>query len=117
MGEGLVKSPVIVFQGTVSVLDSVGIKGRKEEENLSSNEKINRSLLVHPYQQPILYLQRLAQSKLKPRMVRLLDLRKRVNINVPFLEVLKEVPSYLKFLKELLSKKGELETASVASIE
>lgn len=49
-------------------------------------------------------------------MVRFLDVLKKINLNVPFLEVLKEVPSYLKFLRELLSKRGDPEEVSVASI-
>jgi len=46
-------------------------------------------------------------------MVRFLDLLKKLNVNVTFLEILKEVPSYLKFLKGLLSTKGEPEKVSV----
>ena len=46
----------------------------------------------------------------------LLALLKKVNVNVPFLEILKEVPPYLKFLRRLLSAKGEVESALVAVI-
>ena len=50
-------------------------------------------------------------------MVRFIDLLKRVYVNVSFLEALKEAPSYLKFLWELLTKKGKPEEALVSSIE
>ena len=53
---------------------------------------------------------------LKPWFVRFLDLLKRVYVDVPFLEALKEAPSYLKFLRELISKKAMLEEASMASM-
>jgi len=39
-----------------------------------------------------------------------------MKVNVPFLEILKEVPSYLKFLRGLLSETGALEKVPVAGI-
>jgi len=48
--------------------------------------------------------------------VRFLDVLRRIYASVPFLEALKEAPTYLKFLRELLSKKGEPVEASVAPI-
>jgi len=50
-------------------------------------------------------------------MVRFLDLLRKVNVNVPFLKVLKEVPSYLTFLRGLLSKKAEPKGVSVIPIK
>jgi len=41
---------------------------------------------------------------LEPRIIRFLDMLKKINLNDPFLEVLKEVLSYLKFLREHLCK-------------
>ena len=47
-----------------------------------------------------------------------LDMLKKLHINIPFLEVTTEMPSYAKFLKDLLSNKGELlENATVSLIE
>jgi len=34
----------------------------------------------------------------------------------PFLEALKEAPSYLKFLRELISKKGKVEEVTAVPI-
>jgi len=39
--------------------------------------------------------------------MRFLDILRRVYVNTPFLETLKATPAHLKFLRELLSKKGE----------
>ena len=54
--------------------------------------------------------------KLEIRMVRFINVLKKVNLIVPFLEVLKDVPPYLKFLRELLSKRGDPEEVSVVCI-
>jgi len=39
-----------------------------------------------------------------------------VHVNIPFLEAPKEAPSNLKFLRELLSKKGKLEKVNMIPI-
>jgi len=44
---------------------------------------------------------------LEPRFARFLDILKRIYVDTPFLEAFRTAPSYLKFLKELLSKKEE----------
>ena len=44
--------------------------------------------------------------------MRFLKLLHNIYVEVPFLEALKEAVSYLKFLRELLSKKGKLEEVS-----
>jgi len=107
----------MIHQQTVSVPDSIEAKGRKEEDSLRSNEKISPSPPVSPYQPRIPYPQRLVRSKLQPRMLRFLYLLKKLNINVPFLEILKEALFYLKFLRELLSKRSESLEALVVFME
>ncbi|XP_070048470.1 uncharacterized protein [Nicotiana tomentosiformis] len=37
------------------------------------------------------------------------DKKKKVNVNLPFTEVLSQIPAYAKFLKEILTKKRKLE--------
>ena len=67
---------------------------------------------MHPYQPPVPYTQRRTWSnlsKLKPRFAQFIDILRRIYVNVPFLETLKEALTYLKFLKELLSKQGKRE--------
>ena len=49
MGEGLEESPIMVLQKTVSVPDSGGTDEQKEEESLSSNEKVGPSSPVPLY--------------------------------------------------------------------
>jgi len=55
-------------------------------------------------------------SKIKPIFTSFLDILRRIYANVLFLETLKKAPTYLKFLIELLLKKGETGDASVAPI-
>jgi len=71
------------------------------------------------YQPPTPYPQRVAWAKLstlEPRFVRFLDVVRRIYADAHFLKALKKAPVYFKFLRELLSRKGELEGVPVVPI-
>jgi len=55
-------------------------------------------------------------SNLEPRFARFIDLLRQIYTDTPFLEVLKKAPFYFKFLRELISKKGEPEGVPVVPI-
>ncbi|XP_074314796.1 uncharacterized protein LOC141650910 [Silene latifolia] len=42
-----------------------------------------------------------------------MDMMKGINITMPFIDVIKEIPSYGKFLKELISKKNAMQPSTV----
>ena len=58
---------------------------------------------------PIMYPQRLNKSKLEKQFAKFLDIFKKLHINIPFLEALENMPSYVKFMKKILSIKKKLE--------
>ena len=58
---------------------------------------------------PIPYPQRLKKSKLERQFTKFLDIFKKLHINIPFLEALENIPSYVKFLKKILASKKKLE--------
>src|SRR3954465_448132 len=62
-----------------------------------------------PYKPPIPYPQRLAKSKTEAQFKRFLELLKQLNITIPFTEAINQMPSFAKFLKEILSNKKKLE--------
>jgi len=85
--EGLEESLVMVFQESITVSDFAGAEGRKNEESLSSNERSSLTLpVVHLYQPPVPYPQRLAwakTSKLEPIFAHFLDIVRRVMLMSP----------------------------------
>jgi len=116
VGKRLEESPMMVLQETVSVPDSTGTYEQNEEESLNSIGKVTPPPPFYPYQSPVPYPQRVAWAKLfqlEPKFVRFLDMLKRIYADTPFLEALKRAPSYIQFLRELLSRKGEQGGASV----
>ena len=54
---------------------------------------------------PIPYPQRLKKSKLDKQFTKFLEIFKKLHINIPFADALEQMPSYVKFMKEILSKK------------
>ena len=80
-------------------------KGEKDEEKTPM-------LAAHPdYDPPISYPQRVKQQKKKQQdkqFAKFLEVFKKLHINVPFMEALTQMPSYVKFMNEILSRKRKI---------
>jgi len=81
------------------------LEKKREEEK----EKETKSLPPKPYMPPILFPQRFARAKLESQFSKFLDMLKKLHVNVPFLDALSQMPLYVKFLKEILSKKRKID--------
>ena len=55
------------------------------------------------------YLQRLRKNKLDNQFGKFMEIFKKLHINIPFSEALKQMPGYVKFMKDILSKRRKLE--------
>ncbi|XP_074299131.1 uncharacterized protein LOC141630165 [Silene latifolia] len=62
--------------------------------------------VVRTYEPPIPFPQRLARAKLEQKYGKFMDMMMGINITMPFIDAIKEIPSYEKFLKELISSKS-----------
>ncbi|XP_076913756.1 uncharacterized protein LOC143572485 [Bidens hawaiensis] len=71
---------------------------------------------VRTYVSPIPYPCRLKKQKMEEQYGKFLELFKQLHINLPFLDALKEMPKYAKFLKEVLSNKKKLEELSCVTL-
>ena len=73
------------------------------EKEVEKNKKkeAGKNVLAHKFPYPK------AQSKkdFERYFKRFLDIFKRLEINIPFAEALEQMPTYAKFMKEILSKK------------
>ena len=56
----------------------------------------------------ILFPQRLRKSNLDKQFSKFLEVFKKLHINISFAEALEQMPSYVKFMKDILSKKRKL---------
>ncbi|XP_019225550.1 PREDICTED: uncharacterized protein LOC109207122 [Nicotiana attenuata] len=84
-----------------------GVEKKKKKEN-SRREELDMCALPFP--------QKLYREKLEKQFERLLDMVEQVNVNLPFTEVLSQMPAYAKFLKEILTKKRKIEAISVVKL-
>src|ERR1044072_6907325 len=62
-----------------------------------------------PYKPPIPYPQRLTNSKTMGQFKKFVELLKQLNITILFTEAITQMPSYAKFLKEILFNKKKIE--------
>ena len=74
------------------------IKEKQSEENTTEAKA----------SMPIPYPQRLKKHKLDKQFTKFMDVFKKLHINIPFVDALEQMPSYVKFMKDILSQKRRL---------
>ena len=60
--------------------------------------------------------QRLQKAKREDQFSRFLDMFKKIEINIPFAEVINQMPTYSKFLKEILNKKKKIVEEGIVNL-
>ncbi|XP_062075466.1 uncharacterized protein LOC133779528 [Humulus lupulus] len=83
-------------------------------EDLKEEEETPPVTIEHNVRVP--YPQRLRKHNLDKQFAKLLEVFKKLHINIPFAEALEQMPSYVKFMKEILSNKrkmGDYETVAL----
>ncbi|XP_078170153.1 uncharacterized protein LOC144564429 [Carex rostrata] len=61
-----------------------------------------------PYRPPVPFPRRLAETKLNAQFANFVEVIKGLHITIPFTEALTQMPTYAKFLKDILSNKRSL---------
>ena len=65
---------------------------------------------------PILYPQRLKKNKLDKQITKFMEVFKKLHINIPFADALEQMPSYVKFMKDVLSQKRRLSDFKIVNL-
>ena len=65
---------------------------------------------------PVPYPQRLKRHKLDKQFTKFMDVFKKLHINIPFADALEQMPSYVKFMKDILSQKRRLADFETVSL-
>ncbi|XP_070057003.1 uncharacterized protein [Nicotiana tomentosiformis] len=92
-------------------------KGKKGIEKNKKQENSRRDESEESEHMPALpFPQKLYREKLDKQFERFMDMLKKVNVNLMLIEVLSQMPAYVKFLKELLKKKRKIEETSVVKL-
>ena len=65
---------------------------------------------------PIPYPQRLKKNKLDKQFTKSMEVFKKLHINILFADALEQIPSYVKFMKDILSKKRRLSDFQIVNL-
>ncbi|CAJ2672608.1 uncharacterized protein LOC123895703 [Trifolium pratense] len=93
----------------------------REAENPQLGDKEETTEKLTPaappvYKTPISFPQRLAKTKTEGHFKKFVELLKQLNITIPFSEAITQMPTYSKFLKEILSNKRKLDEDSTVAL-
>ncbi|XP_058010474.1 uncharacterized protein LOC131183820 [Hevea brasiliensis] len=87
--------------------DEVNEKANKKKE--VEKEEEEKYMSPPPYKPQLSYPQRFQKAKLDKQFGKFLEVLKKLYMNIPFTDAISQMPSYSKFLKEILSNKRRLE--------
>ncbi|XP_074377249.1 uncharacterized protein LOC141718763 [Apium graveolens] len=91
----------------------------ENSEKVDDEKKIEEVALKSPskpYVPPIPFPQRLHNRQLEKQYEKFLQIFRQLHINIPFADVLAQMPLYAKFLKEMLSRKRKLEDVETITL-
>ena len=93
----------------------------KEEKNIQleqlkgSNDQKKKEG-VSAYTPAVPFPQRLQKSRREEQFSKFLDIFKKIEINIPFAEVISQMPLYAKFIKEILHKKRKIAEEGIVNL-
>ena len=99
-------------EGSLENAESLEKERKKEQqqEEERSKKKAQNSMPVVPFPQ------RLQKSKIEEQFTRFLKTFQKLEISMPFIEMVTQMPLYAKFLKEILSKKRRFAEEGVVNL-
>ena len=88
----------------------------KERKKEQQQEEERSKKKAQNYVPPVPFPQRLQKSKIEEQFARFLKTFQKLEISMPFTEVVTQIPLYAKFLKEILSKKRRFAEEGVVNL-
>ena len=92
-----------------------GEKSNQIEQSKGSNDQKKKEG-VQAYTPSVPFPQRLQKSRREEQFSKFLDIFKKLEINIPFAEVISQIPVYAKFLKDILSKKRKIPEKGIVNL-
>ncbi|XP_022849860.1 uncharacterized protein LOC111371945 [Olea europaea var. sylvestris] len=103
-----VKRPGVTVETSFPAENETDVKESTPKENLEKSQD-KAKVTVNPYEPPIPFPQRLKKQKVEQQYKKFLKVFKNFHINILLADALFQMPSYAKFLKDIISNKGKLE--------
>ena len=96
----------------------IKIEREQPQEKKFGGEEIeakDHPVMIEPIA-PIPYPQCLKKNKLDKQFTKFMEVFKKLHINIPFADALEQMPSYVKFMKDILSKKRRLSDFEIVNL-
>ncbi|XP_070031700.1 uncharacterized protein [Nicotiana tomentosiformis] len=89
---------------------------KKSEEKKGQSSGVQKDIKESRHMPDLPFSQKMKREKFDKYFGRFLEMLKQLYVNIPFTEVLTQMPAYAKFLKEILSSKRKLEKITVVKL-
>ena len=110
------ENPVGYEKSSVEIIEDVERLVKKPVSD--TPEKVEVQKPKYDEKPIISYPQRLRKNRLDKQFGRFMDIFKKLHINIPFAKALEQIPGYMKFMKDILSKKRKFgDYVTVALLE
>ena len=87
-----------------------------QTEQPEKNSEQRQKEKVKAYTPAVPCLQRIQKAKKEQQSSKFLEIFKKIEINIPFVEALTQMPNYAKFLKDILNKKKKITKEGIVNL-
>ena len=91
-------------------------KKKKLTEQPEKSYELKQKENVQAYTPAVSFPQRLQKARREEQFSKFLEIFKKIEINIPFVEAINQIPNYAKFLKEILSKKKKITEEGIVNL-
>ena len=89
---------------------------KKLVERSNERKETEKQIVTDEPSTPVPYPQRLKKNKLDKQFTKFMEVFKKLHINIPFVDALEQMPSYVKFMKDILSRKRRLSDFEIVNL-
>ncbi|KAI3739925.1 hypothetical protein L2E82_30338 [Cichorium intybus] len=114
-GSGKIIPPAVIEDAINSTLETQKDKAGKDSES-TKDGGTKETASPQPHQPTIPFPQRLKKEKEDKEFKKFLEHLKQLNINIPFVDAITQMPKYAKFLKDLLTNRKKMEEVSLVTL-
>ncbi|XP_021742811.1 uncharacterized protein LOC110708896 [Chenopodium quinoa] len=102
------------------IVDVEKKKKQKNDKGVTKESEGDEERVEKPpmkvYKPPIPFPHRIVEKKSNEKLSNFLEVMRGLQLNIPFLHAMSQMPTYAKFLKDLLSNKSRLEESATISL-
>ena len=89
---------------------------KKSVERSDERKETEKQVVTNELSTPVPYPQRLKKNKLDKQFTMFMEVFKKLHINIPFAYALEHMPNYVKFMKNILSRKRRLSDFEIVKL-